>query len=279
MVLLRGDHELLEQKLVDTLGVGNLHPAAQPEIRAALGADPGSLGAVRVERLPIIADHALFGRLNLVTGANQDDWHLSAVDVERDISVGQWADLRGISAGEKCAECGGTLDVWRGIEVGHIFKLGDRYARAMGALVQNEQGESNPIVMGSYGIGVERTMAAVVEYSHDERGIVWPVAVAPYQVVITVLRADDSKTLAIGERLYAELEEAGLEVLLDDRRERPGVKFADAELVGIPFRITVGPRKLASGLVELTARRELCTVDVSRKEAVGRVVGLVKAGL
>ncbi len=278
LVLLRGDHELLEQKLVDTLGVANLHPAAQPEIRATLGADPGSLGAVGVEHLPIIADHALFGRRNLVTGANQDDWHLSAVDVERDISVEQWADLRGISAGERCTECGGMLDVWRGIEVGHIFKLGDRYARAMGAMVQNEQGDSNPIVMGSYGIGVERTMAAVVEYSHDERGIVWPVSVAPYQVVITVLRADDPKTLAMGERLYSELEEAGLEVLLDDRRERPGVKFADAELVGIPFRITVGPRKLSSGLVELTARRDLSTVDVSTEEAVERVV-LVKAGL
>ena len=170
LILLRGDHELLEQKLVDTLGVANLRPASQPEIRAALGADPGSLGGTGVKHLPIVADRALAGRRNLVTGANRDDWHLTSVDVERDIGVGMWADLRGISAGEQCPECGGTLEVWRGIEVGHIFKLGDRYARAMGAMVQNPQGDFNPIVMGSYGIGVERTMAAVVEFSHDGRG-------------------------------------------------------------------------------------------------------------
>ena len=279
LTLLRGDHELLEQKLVDTLGVANLRPASQPEIRAALGADPGSLGGVGVKHLPIVADRALAGRRNLVTGANRDDWHLTSVDVERDIGVGKWADLRRISAGEQCPECGGTLEVWRGIEVGHIFKLGDRYARAMGAMVQNEQGDFNPIVMGSYGIGVERTMAAVVEFSHDERGIIWPVSVAPYQVVITVLRADDPQTLAMGERLHSELSEAGVETLLDDRRERPGVKFADAELIGIPYRITVGPRKLASGLVELTSRRDLQTVEVLAEDVTERVVGLVRAGL
>ena len=279
LILLRGDHELLEQKLVDTLGVANLRPASQPEIRAALGADPGSLGGVGVKHLPIVADRALAGRRNLVTGANRDDWHLTSVDMERDIGVGMWADLRGISAGEQCPECGGTLEVWRGIEVGHIFKLGDRYARAMGAMVQNPQGDFNPIVMGSYGIGVERTMAAVVEFSHDGRGIIWPVSVAPYQVVITVLRADDPQTLAMGERLYSELSEAGVEALLDDRRERPGVKFADAELIGIPYRITVGPRKLASGLVELTSRRDLHTVEVPAEDVTERVAGLVRAGL
>ena len=279
LILLRGDHELLEQKLVDTFGVANLRPASQPEIRAALGADPGSLGGTGVKHLPIVADRALAGRRNLVTGANRDDWHLTSVDVERDIGVGMWADLRGISAGEQCPECGGTLEVWRGIEVGHIFKLGDRYARAMGAMVQNPQGDFNPIVMGSYGIGVERTMAAVVEFSHDGRGIIWPVSVAPYQVVITVLRADDPQTLAMGERLYSELSEAGVEALLDDRRERPGVKFADAELIGIPYRITVGPRKLASGLVELTSRRDLHTVEVPAEDVTERVAGLVRAGL
>ena len=279
LILLRGDHELLEQKLVDTFGVANLRPASQPEIRAALGADPGSLGGTGVKHLPIVADRALAGRRNLVTGANRDDWHLTSVDVERDIGVGMWADLRGISAGEQCPECGGTLEVWRGIEVGHIFKLGDRYARAMGAMVQNLQGDFNPIVMGSYGIGVERTMAAVVEFSHDGRGIIWPVSVAPYQVVITVLRADDPQTLAMGERLYSELSEAGVEALLDDRRERPGVKFADAELIGIPYRITVGPRKLASGLLELTSRRDLHTVEVPAEDVTERVAGLVRAGL
>ena len=279
LVLLRGDHELVEQKLVDTLGVANLRPAHREEIRPCLGADPGSLGAVGVKHLPIIADRALEGRRNLVTGANRDDWHLTSVDVTRDIDVGRWADLRGISAGEKCPGCGGTFDVWRGIEVGHIFKLGDRYSKAMGANIQNEQGESTPIVMGSYGIGVERTMAAVVEFSHDRRGIIWPVAVAPYHVVITVLRADDPETLAVGERIYEELRGAGIEALLDDRSERPGVKFADAELIGIPYRITVGPRGLAQGLVELTTRADLKTIDVPTAEVTGRVADLVSAAL
>ena len=279
LVLLRGDHELVEQKLVDTLGVANLRPAAADEIRAALGADPGSLGAVRVEHLPIIADRALQGRRNLVTGANRDNWHLSSVDVERDIAVGQWAELRGISPGEECVECGGVLDVWRGIEVGHIFKLGDRYARAMGAMVQDPKGDFNPIVMGSYGIGVERTMAAVVEFSHDDRGIVWPVSVAPYQVVVTVIRADDPKTMAAGESIYRQLADEGLEALLDDRPLRPGVKFTDAELIGIPYRITVGPRSLGSGQVEVTTRRRLATVGVAMGQAAAGVAGMVKAEL
>ena len=277
LVLLRGDHELVEQKLVDTLGVANLRPAAADEIRAVLGADPGSLGAVGVEHLPIIADRALQGRRNLVTGANRDDWHLSSVDVERDIAVGEWAELRGILPGEECVECGGVLDVWRGIEVGHIFKLGDRYARAMGAMVQDPQGDFNPIVMGSYGIGVERTMAAVVEFSHDDRGIIWPVSVAPYQVVVTVIRADDPKTMAAGESIYGQLVDVGVEALLDDRPLRPGVKFTDAELIGIPYRITVGPRSLASEQVELTTRRDLSTVGVAMGQAATTVAGMVKA--
>ena len=214
-----------------------------------------------------------------MTGANRDDWHLTSVDMDRDIEVERWADLRGTSLGEQCTRCGGTLDVWRGIEVGHIFKLGDRYSRAMGAMVQNAQGRSTPIVMGSYGIGVERTMAAVVEFSHDRRGIVWPVSVTPYHVVITVLRADDPGTLAVGERLYEELTGAGIEVLLDDRPERPGVKFADAELIGVPYRITVGPRKLVEGLVELTTRSDLETVEVATAEVTERVTGMVRAAL
>ena len=279
LVLLRGDHELVEQKLVDLLGVANLRPAAGSEMRAALGADPGSLGAVEVTHLPIIADRALLGRRNLVTGANRDDWHLTGVDVERDIAVGRWADLRGIAAGEKCPEGGGVLEVWRGIEVGHIFKLGDRYAAAMGAMVQNRDGDFNPIVMGSYGIGVERTMAAVAEFSHDQRGLVWPMSVAPYQVVVTVLRADDPSTMAAGEEIYHRLRSAGVEALLDDRRLRPGVKFTDSELIGIPYRITVGPRSLGSGEVELTTRRDLATVKVPLEQAADQAAAQVAADL
>jgi prolyl-tRNA synthetase len=161
------------------------------------------------------------------------------------------------------------LELWKGIEVGHIFKLGTQYSETFGAYVQDEKGDSHPIIMGSYGIGVERGMAAVVEASHDENGIIWPVSVAPYEVVITVVRADDAGTIEAADRLYAELTESGIEALLDDREERPGVKFADAELIGIPYRVTVGPRGVADGVVEMTTRRGLTTEEVGLGEAAG----------
>jgi prolyl-tRNA synthetase len=263
LVLLRGDHELQEQKLLDATASVEARAAAPEEIRPLLGADPGSLGAVGVEGTRIIADESLRGRSNLVTGANEDDWHHSGVDVERDISVDLWADLRSVATGEACPTCGQPLELWKGIEVGHIFKLGTKYSETFGVYVQDEKGESHPIIMGSYGIGLERGMAAVVETSHDEKGIIWPVSIAPYEVVITVIRPDDEPTLAAAESMYRELGEMGIEVLLDDREERPGVKFADAELIGIPYRVTVGPRGVADGIVELTTRRGLITEEVA----------------
>ncbi len=268
LVLLRGDHNLQEQKLLDATAAVEARAATPEEIRELLGADPGSLGAVEVDGLKIVADEALRGRFNLVTGANEDDWHRSGVDVERDITVSQWADLREVTSGEPCPMCGGTLDLWKGIEVGHIFKLGTKYSETFGVYVQDEKGDSHPIIMGSYGIGVERGMAAVVEASHDEKGIVWPVSVAPYEVVITVVRADDSATIEAAERLYSDLTGAGIEALLDDRVERPGVKFADAELIGVPYRVTVGPRGVGDGLAELTTRHGLSTEEVGLKDVV-----------
>jgi prolyl-tRNA synthetase len=214
----------------------------------------------------------------MVTGANEDDWHLGDVDVDRDIPVGRFVDLREVKAGERCVVDGGTLDLWKGIEVGHIFKLGTKYSVAMDAYVQDEAGASHPIVMGSYGIGVERLMAAVVESSHDERGIVWPMAVAPFEVVITTLRADDEAVRAAGESLYGSLTEAGVDVIYDDRVDRPGVKFADAELIGIPLRITIGPKGLDSGEVELTVRDGLETRSVDIDGVVAEVVELVGTG-
>jgi prolyl-tRNA synthetase len=189
--------------------------------------------------------------------------------MERDIAVSQWADLREVTSGEPCPVDGGTLELWKGIEVGHIFKLGTKYSETFGVYVQDEKGDSHPIIMGSYGIGVERGMAAVVEASHDEKGIVWPVSVAPYEVVISVVRADDAATIEAAERLYADLGESGIEVLLDDREERPGVKFADAELIGIPYRVTVGPKGVSAGMVEMTTRRGLVTEEVGVGEAAG----------
>ena len=254
LVLLRGDHPLQEQKLADTLAAGELRAAVEDEIVELLGAHAGSLGAVGVEGVRIVADHALRGRTNLTTGANEDDMHLSGVDMERDIAVDEWLDLREVQAGEPCVTCGEPLDVFKAIEVGHIFKLGTRFSEAMGASVLDENGVSHPIVMGSYGIGLERNLAAVIEQNHDEKGIVWPVSVAPWEVVITVVKPDDQQTMEASDMLYLALGEMGIDVIIDDRAERAGVKFNDAELVGIPYRITVGPRGLADGNVEVTVR-------------------------
>jgi len=257
LVLLRGDHDLQEQKLLDAAGSTEGRPAHPDEIRGLLGADPGSLGAVGVDGVKVFADRGLEGRVNMTTGANEDDWHYVGVDVARDIEVSCWADLREVKAGEICVRCGASLEMWKGIEVGHIFKLGTQYAEAFGAYVQDEAGESRPIIMGSYGIGVERAMAAIVEASHDGRGIVWPVSVAPYEVIITAVRADDEAVMGAAEDLYTRLTTHGLETLLDDRLERPGVKLADSELIGIPYRVVVGPRGVAEANAELTARRGL----------------------
>jgi prolyl-tRNA synthetase len=256
LVLLRGDHALSEQKLRDGTGAVQARPAQPEEIRAALGASAGSLGAVGVTGIRIVADLALEGRRDMITGANRDDFHLRGVDVARDVGVGAWLDLREVRAGEACPSCASPLGVAKTIEVGHIFKLGTRYSEAMGAQVQDEQGASHPIVMGSYGIGVGRVMASIVEAHHDANGIVWPVPVAPFEIVVSVLNPNEVETLEAGERLYDALRGLGVEVLLDARDERPGVKFKDADLVGIPYRITVGPRGLAEKKVEWKRRRD-----------------------
>ncbi len=218
LVLLRGDHDLQEQKLIDATLATAVRPARSEEIHEALGAHPGSLGAVGVSEMPVLADLALQGRRGMVTGANRDDVHVRNVDVDRDIEVTRWIDLRQVTEGEACPECGEPLSVWKGIEVGHIFKLGTKFSEAFGAVVHDEQGASHPIVMGSYGIGLERAMAAVVEWSHDDRGIVWPVPVAPYEVVVTVVRVERRRFAGGGRAArQAKWRTRGVEVLLDDR--------------------------------------------------------------
>jgi prolyl-tRNA synthetase len=262
LVVLRGDHALNEQKLLDASGANTIRPAQADEIRAALGALPGSLGAVGVSAHPIIADEALRGRRAMYTGANLDDTHLRGVDVERDISVGHWADLREVAAGDACVNCGHGLEVERGIEVGHIFKLGYKYSDAIGIRVSGPDGKPLRPIMGCYGIGVERAMATIVEVHYDDKGIIWPVAVAPFEVVVVIAQQDDSAVAEAGEEIYAALADAGVEVIVDDRPVRAGVKFSDAELVGIPFRVTVGKRGLAAGTAELTDRGTGSTVAV-----------------
>jgi len=275
LVLLRGDHPLQEQKLADHLGAA-ARPAHEDEIVALLGAHPGSLGAVGVAGPRIIADHQLQDRTSMTTGANQDDFHLRGVNVARDIAVDEWVDLREVAAGEGCPNCDGELEVFKAIEVGHIFKLGTMYSEVLGATVLDENGKARPIIMGSYGIGLGRGVAAIAEIHNDEKGLVWPVSVAPWEVVITLVKTDEV-TLAAGEKLYNQLVGAGIEVLLDDRNERPGVKFNDAELIGIPFRITLGPRGLAEGSAELVTRATGDSADVPVGDVAARVVALVEA--
>jgi prolyl-tRNA synthetase len=271
LVLLRGDHALEEQKLIDASGAISVRPAVADEIVEVLGASPGSLGAVGVISLPVIADLALRGRSGMVTGANTDDVHLRGVDVARDINVGQWADLRAAEPGEPCIRCGHPLEVIKGIEVGHIFKLGYKFSDAMELSVSGPDGKPVRPIMGSYGIGVERAMAAIIEVHHDDRGIIWPAAVAPFEAVVVVAQQDDAAVAEMGEQIYRQLLEAGVDTIIDDRQVRAGVKFSDAELVGIPFRVTIGKRGLASGIAELTDRATGETVTVPLDDVAGRV--------
>jgi prolyl-tRNA synthetase len=268
LVLMRGDHELNETKLIDATAAIRIRPAHPEEIREALGASAGSLGAVGIDSKThhhiklIIAEESLRGRSNMTTGANKDDFHLRGVSVDRDIKVDQWASLRSVAAGEGCPQCDGVLDVFKAVEVGHIFKLGTKYSESMGARVLTAEGTEVPIVMGSYGIGVERLMAAAVELYNDEAGIIWPASIAPFHAVITPVNIKDQAMSDVAERLYRELEAAGIEVLMDDRDERAGVKFNDADLIGVPFRITVG-KKIKEGKVELFTRSTRASEDVA----------------
>lgn len=278
LILLRGDHPFLEQKFTDATGAGDLRPAEPDRILDALGASPGSLGAVGVDGPTVYADHALRGRSGMTTGANDDDFHLEGVDVERDITVDHWLDLRGILDGEPCVNCGKSLQVVRCIEAGHIFKLGRRYAEAMDMSVLDADGNSRIPTMGSYGIGVGRAMAAVAEVHHDDSGLIWPVAIAPYEVVLTVVKTDHEPSMELAERWTDELTAAGIDVLLDDRDARPGVKFADAELLGIPLRVTIGPRGLDQGSVEFTRRSTGDNEDVAIDDLVQVVLDAVVTG-
>ncbi|HZS44353.1 MAG TPA: proline--tRNA ligase [Blastocatellia bacterium] len=263
LFLLRGDHQLNEAKLVSATGATHHRPAHAEEIFAALGAHPGSLGAVGVTRFDIYADEALEGRRNMTTGANEDDFHLRGVNIDRDIKVTKWADLRNVESGEGCPICDGTLRVAKALEIGHIFKLGTKYSVSMGANVLNENGEQVPIVMGSYGIGADRILASAVELYNDQAGISFPGSIAPFHVIITPINAKDEKLRAAAEELYSTLIKRSIEVLYDDRDERPGVKFNDADLIGVPFRITIGQKKLADGKVEIVTRSTRQSEDVN----------------
>jgi prolyl-tRNA synthetase len=257
LILLRGDDQLNEAKLMARTGAIQVRPATPEECAATLGARPGSLGAVAgvPAKVKVYADEALKGASGMVTGANEDGFHYRNVAIERDIRVGQWADFRTVRAGELAVASGQPLKIRRAIEVGHVFKLGTKYSEKMGAMFLAESGQRFPCVMGCYGIGVTRTLQAVIEQCHDENGISWPLGVAPYQVCLTPLSVmPGSQPMVQAEKLYAELTAAGIEVLIDDRDERPGVKFKDSELVGFPLRVNLGEKSLAKGEIEIKPR-------------------------
>jgi prolyl-tRNA synthetase len=275
LAVVRGDHELNEAKLQTATGAGVIRPAHAAEIPPLMGAHAGSLGAVAFTGAPVFVDTALAERTNMVTGANQDGFHLRGVDVRRDLlGHGKLAELRTVQAGEGCPRCDATLDAFKALEVGHIFKLGTKYSASMKANVLKADGTETPIIMGSYGIGVERIMAAAVELHHDAGGVIWPLSIAPYQVTVLTLGKEPELARA-AEEVCAALAAAGVDVLYDDREERPGVKFKDADLIGIPIRIAVGKRGLAEGKVEWKLRSGGEVEMVALGDVTSRVAALV----
>ena len=270
-VLVRGDHEVNETKLGNLLDTIAVEMADEDEVQQAVGAPPGFLGPVNLP-LEVWADHAVEGMTDAVTGANQNDAHTVHVDQARDFTPARFADLRLVRAGDPCPRCDeGVIEEHRGIEVGHVFYLGRKYSEAMNATILDSEGQERVMEMGCYGIGVTRLMAAAIEQNNDADGIIWPLSIAPFAVELLPLNYKEEAVREVTDRIYDGLREAGREVLLDDRDERPGVKFKDADLVGIPLRVTIGARGLAKGNVELRWRKDGTTEDVPVDAAVARI--------
>lgn len=273
--LVRGDHEINETKLKNHLGASIVELAPPEIIEEVTGAPIGFAGPVGL-KVKIIADYAIEDTRNWVTGANKADTHLINVKLGRDFQVDSFADLRVITPQDPCPRCGAPLHFSRGIEVGHVFKLGTKYSKAMNASFLDKKGEERLIVMGCYGIGVGRTVAAAIEQNHDEHGIIFPIPIAPFEVLVLALQMHEPQVREAAERLYSDLRRKGVDVLLDDRDERPGVKFNDADLIGIPVRITVGQKGLKSGQVELKLRSEKTSRQVDIDKAVSEVLATVQ---
>lgn len=263
LVLIRGDHELNDVKLKNLYDATNVDFASEAEVKAAIGAPIGFVGPLGVdgEKIDIIADNFVQDVVDGLVGANEADYHVQHVQPGRDFQVKTYADLRNITEGDDCPRGGGKIAFARGVEVGHVFKLGTKYSEPMGATFLDENGRSKPMIMGCYGIGVSRTLAAAIEQNNDENGIIWPVAIAPYHVHVIPINAKVDEQRLAAEELTAKLSAADIEVLYDDRFERAGVKFKDADLIGLPLRITISD-KVNEGLVEVRVRRTGEAVDV-----------------
>ncbi|MDK9709289.1 MAG: proline--tRNA ligase [Desulforhopalus sp.] len=277
-VLVRGDREVEEVKLKNLLGVADVAMAEDLEVFNATGVPTGYLGPVGIA-IRIVADQEVAAMQNFYTGANEKNYHLQNVNLGRDFQVEAVADLRQITTADPCPECGGNLALTEGIEVGHVFKLGTGYSESMNATFQDSDGQEKHFVMGCYGIGVSRVVAAAIEQNHDENGIIFPVPIAPYTVIVLNLGGKDEQLTAVAEKLYQDLLAAGLEVLFDDRDERPGLKFKDADLLGIPYRLTVGKSYTKNGKVEMRRRRDGVTEELSPDEAVTMLHARITAEL
>ncbi len=273
-VLIRGDHEVNEVKVKNLLGVADLVLAGLIRVQELTGAEVGFAGPVGL-KLPIYADQAVAAMAAMVTGANRDNYHLKNVRPERDFKITETADLRSITAQDPCPRCGGALTLLRGIEVGHIFKLGLKYSKALRATYLDQDGKEQLIYMGCYGIGVSRIVAAAIEQGHDDHGIVFPMALAPFQVCLIPIAVNDAEVWGCVERLHAELEAQGVEVLLDDRDERPGVKFKDCDLLGLPLRVVVGAKTLAQDAAEVRHRSSPNNLMVPLKDLIPYLKGQI----
>lgn len=261
--IVRGDRELNEIKLKNIVGGNELFMADEATVKSICGAGFGSLGPIGMQ-VKIFIDLEVAQMKNFACGANIDDFHYTNVNIGRDFVPAATVDIRNAVEGDKCPYCEGHLNVIRGIEVGHIFKLGTRYSEALQATFSDAQGQERPLVMGCYGIGISRTMAAAVEQNSDDNGIIWPLPIAPFQVIVVPVNIKQQEQKELAEKIYQNLTSAGIEVLLDDRDERAGVKFKDADLIGIPLRITIGPRALQENKVEMKKRweKESILIDI-----------------
>ena len=275
LAVLRADQEPEEQKLADALGCPEVRAAGPDESAEVFDSWWSALEKGVAAPVTVVVDESLRGRRDLVGLSGEGAFGLRGIDVDRDVADPVWADLRTVSAGESCPVCGTAMTIERTVEVGHIFKLGTRYTEIFGVNVQNADGKQTPVVMGSYGIGVERAIASIVECHHDDAGIVWPVAVAPFQVAVVVAQVNDEAVVAAAEELYLGLLDAGVDVLIDDRKERLGVKFADIELIGVPYRVTVGSRGIAAGTAEVQARATGEREEVSLAGVVAHLTGVL----
>ena len=277
-VLVRGDHEINEVKLKDALSAEAVALASEAEVERATRVPTGFLGPIGL-KLRTIADHAIQGMRGAVTGANEADAHFVDVDQEREFTPSAFVDLRAAVAGDPCPRCDGKLEIHRGIEVGQVFYLGTKYSAKMGATYLDPEGREQPIEMGCYGIGVSRLLAAAIEQNHDTNGIIWPFAIAPFEVLLLPINYLDERIRAAADRLYEELRARGVDVLLDDRDERPGVKFKDADLIGIPLRITIGAKGLDKGCVEMRRRRDGSVEEIPIDPAADKIRDTIAAGL